>query len=48
MRTWAKMVARGDEEEKNSLKYVVDVRSRGLAHRLDVGNDGRTEIKGHS
>lgn len=48
MGTWAKMVARGDEEEKNSLKHVVDVQSRGHAHRLGVGNDGRAEMKGHS
>lgn len=47
MRTWAQMVARGDEEEKNSLKYVVDTQLRGLAHRLAVSNDGRTKIKGH-
>lgn len=30
------------------MKYIVDVQSRGLAHRLHVGKDGKTEIKGNS
>lgn len=46
MNIWVGMVLKGEEE--NSLKYTVDVQSTGLAHRLDVRNDGRTEMTGNS
>lgn len=46
MNIWVGMVLKGEEE--NSLKYTVDVQSTGLAHRLDVRNDGRTEMMGDS
>ena len=47
MMIWVGMVLKGEEEE-NSLKYIADVQSTGLVHRLDVRNDGRTEMKGNS
>lgn len=45
MRIWGKMVQvmRGEKQ----LEVSVDIQS-SHAHRLDVGCDERTEIKGHS